>query len=40
MTYRKILTSLVLAAIPAAVYAEKKAVPDSTRNLEEVVVTA
>lgn len=40
MTYRKILTSLVLAAIPAAVYAEKTAVPDSTRNLEEVVVTA
>ena len=31
---------MVLAAIPAAVYAEKKAVPDSTRNLEEVVVTA
>ena len=40
MTYRKILTSLVLAVIPAAVYAEKKAVPDSTRNLDEVVVTA
>lgn len=40
MTYRKILTSLVLAVIPAAVYAEKKAVTDSTRNLDEVVVTA
>lgn len=31
---------MVLAAIPAAVYAEKKAVTDSTRNLDEVVVTA